>query len=76
MYYIIILMVKRIENDSIVIGLFNSCICMFIQNKPSGFNDTTESTKQVFIRMNTCQNEYLSFPVIILLVYDRPYVYV
>ena len=25
-------------------------VCMFIHNKPSGFNDTTESTKQVFIR--------------------------
>ena len=25
-------------------------VCMFIHNKPSGFNDTNESTRQVFIR--------------------------
>ena len=24
-------------------------VCMFIHNKPSGFNDTSESTRQVFI---------------------------
>ena len=25
-------------------------VCIFIHNKPSGFNDTTESTRQVFFR--------------------------